>query len=300
MPEESKGHASYLAYGSLAALIQAFPRPVASMLATAAGLSMAELWRSRRPVVKANMRRVLGPQATERELDLAVVEAFDSYAHYYVESARLVGMKPREVLRRFSIEGFEPVQKALDERRGAIIALPHLGSWEIGGRWLTLKGYPMTTVAEPLQPPELFEFFKEQRSALGLNIVALGPDATGHLMQTLRDGRLVGLVADRDLVGNGVEVEFFGECTTLPGGPAVLALRTDAPLFPAAVYQRPGGKYHGRILPALECRRQGRLREDVEVITRELAHEFEGLIRAAPTQWHMFQPNWPSDRAKYG
>ncbi|MGO9559202.1 MAG: phosphatidylinositol mannoside acyltransferase [Acidimicrobiales bacterium] len=298
MQEPSKGHAAYLAYRSIASIVQAFPHPVASMLATVSGLTMSELSRSRRPIVRANMRRVLGPQASERQIERAVVEAFDSYAHYYVESARLVGMRPKEVLRRFSIEGFEPVQQALDERRGAIMALPHLGSWEIGGRWLTLKGYPMTTVVEPLQPPELFEFFKKQRSSLGLNIVPLGPGATGQLMETLREGRLVGLVADRDLVGNGVEVEFFGERTTLPGGPAVLALRTGAPLFPAAVYQRSGGRYHGLIRPALCVERKGRLRDDVEVITAQLAREFEDLIRAAPTQWHMFQPNWPSDRSE--
>jgi KDO2-lipid IV(A) lauroyltransferase len=78
----------------------------------------------------------------------------------------------------------------------------------------------------------------------------------------------------------------------------VLALRTGAPLFPTAVYQRPGGRYHGVIRPPLCIERKGRLREDVELITADLAREFEELIRAAPTQWHMFQPNWPSDKGK--
>ena len=292
----AKGRAAYVTYRSIASVLQAFPRPIASAVATASGIALSELWKDRRPIVRANMRRVLGPGASERQLDRAVVEAFDSYAQYWVESARLVGMKPREVLKRFSIEGFEPAEQALDERRGAIFALPHLGSWEIGGYWLTLQGHPMTTVVEPLEPPELFEWFKGQRSALGLKVMPLGPDTTGRLVQTLREGKLVGLVADRDLVGNGIEVDFFGERTTLPGGPAVLALRTGAPLFPVAVYQRPGGYYHGVIRPPLTCQRSGRLRDDVEAVTAELAREFEQLIRTAPTQWHMFQPNWPSDR----
>lgn len=297
MGEPAKGRRTYLVYKSIGSFLQGVPRPVASALATASGLTMSEVWRKRRPVLRANLRRVLGPGATDWEIERLVQEAFDSYAHYWVESARLVSTDPREVFRRFSIEGFEPVQEALDARRGAILALPHLGSWEIGGYWLTLKGYPMTTVAEPLEPPELFEWFKEQRSTLGLRIVALGPDSTGQLVKTLRDGNLVGLVADRDLVGNGIEVEFFGEKTTLPAGPAVLALRTGAPLFPAAVYQRPNGRYHGTILPALSCERgQGSLREDVTRVTAELAAVFEELIRAEPAQWHMFQPNWPADQ----
>ncbi len=296
MAEPSKGRGAYLTYRTLGSVLQAFPRPMAAALATMSGLTMSELWRDRRPVVRKNMRRVLGPGATDREVDRAVVEAFDSYAHYWVESARLPATEPREVFQRFSIDGFEAVQAALDERRGAILALPHLGSWEIGGYWLTLKGYPMTTVVEPLEPPELFEYFKQQRQALGLRILPLGPGTTGELVKTLRAGRLVGLVADRDLVGDGIEVEFFGERTRLPGGPAVLALRTGAPLFSAAVYQRPGGYYHGHIRPALTCERTGRLRQDVEIVTAELAREFELLIREEPSQWHMFQPNWPSDR----
>ncbi len=266
------------------------------MVATASGLTMSEVWRDRRPLVRANMRRVLGPSATERELDDAVVEAFDSYARYWVESARLSSMRPQEVLKRFSIEGFEPAEEALVERRGAIFALPHLGSWEVGAYWLTLQGHPMTAVVEPLEPPELFEWFKQQRAALGLNVIPLGAGATTELVQALRQGALVGLVADRDIAGTGVEVEFFGERTTLPAGPAVLALRTGVPLFPVAVYQRQGGYYHGVVRPALACERTGRLRDDVEIITKDLAREFETLIRTAPTQWHMFQPNWPSDR----
>jgi KDO2-lipid IV(A) lauroyltransferase len=158
----------------------------------------------------------------------------------------------------------------------------------------------MTTVAEPLEPPELFEWFRSQREALGLTIHTLGADTPGRLSATLRAGRLVGLVADRDLVGNGVEVEFFGEVTTLPGGPALLALRTGAPLFPCAVYQRPGGKGHGVIRPPLEIERSGSLRSDVGRLTQMLAAEFEDLIGTAPEQWHMFQPNWPSDKARYG
>ncbi|MHB8458238.1 MAG: lysophospholipid acyltransferase family protein, partial [Acidimicrobiales bacterium] len=258
---ERHGRTTFLAYRSLATVLQAFPRPVASALATASGLAISQLWRERRPIVRANMRRVLGPDATERQLDEAVVAAFDSYAQYWVESARLASMQPREVLKRFSIEGFGDPERALNERRGAIFALPHLGSWEIGGYWLTLQGHPMTAVVEPLQPPELFAWFKQQRTALGLKVEPLGPDTTGALVRTLHAGGLVGLVADRDLVGNGVQVEFFGEKTTLPGGPAVLALRTGAPLFPVAVYQRPGGYYHGVIRPALTCQRRGRLRE---------------------------------------
>lgn len=295
-PPARAGHTTYLAYRALAVVAQRLPRFAVDPLATLAGFAMAELSPARRPIVRANLRRVL-PDATERELDRCVLQAFDSYARYWAESARLGYVRPREVLSRIQVHGFEPIEAALVERRGAIVALPHLGSWEIGGLWLTLRGFPMTTVVEPLQPVELFEWFKQQRSALGLRILSPEPATTGQLVQTLREGRLVGLVADRDLAGNGVEVELFGEPTTLPAGPAVLALRTGAPLFPAAVYQRAGGRYEGVVLPPIDCKRaHRRLRDDVAVVSQSLARSFEELIRAAPSQWHVFQPNWPADR----
>ena len=101
---------------------------------------------------------------------------------------------------------------------------------------------------------------------------------------------------DRDIQGGGVEVEFFGERTTLPGGPATLGLRTGAPVVPSAVYFAAGREgHHAVIRPPVPADRHGSLREDVQRITQLLAAELEALIRAAPEQWHLFQPNWPCD-----
>jgi KDO2-lipid IV(A) lauroyltransferase len=129
-----------------------------------------------------------------------------------------------------------------------------------------------------------------------MEIVPLGPDVATTVLRSLRDNRLACLVSDRDLTGDGVPVPFFGETTTLPAGPATLALRTGAALLPAAVYFRPGRGHHGVIRPPVPIARAGRLRDDVVRITTQLAQEFEDLIRAAPEQWHLMQPNWPSDR----
>jgi phosphatidylinositol dimannoside acyltransferase len=104
------------------------------------------------------------------------------------------------------------------------------------------------------------------------------------------------LLSDRDLTGDGVEVEFFGEKTTLPAGPATLSLRTGAALVPTAVYFQTGRKHLGVIGPPIPVERKGRLREDIARITQEIAHVFEDRIKRAPEQWHLLQPNWPSDR----
>ena len=93
----------------------------------------------------------------------------------------------------------------------------------------------------------------------------------------------------------GVEVEFFGERTTFPAGPATLSLRTGAAILPNAAFQN-GRRVRGEIRPPLVYERTGKLRNDVQAVTQLLAREFESLIREAPEQWHVLQPLWPSDR----
>ncbi|MGD1012683.1 MAG: phosphatidylinositol mannoside acyltransferase [Acidimicrobiales bacterium] len=292
--------ASYLAYRGVAGALRFVPRSAVEPLGRAAGFAAAALSRSQRRVVRANMRRVLGPELSAAALDRVVTEAFCSYARYWVESARVGTLRPDEIESCFSIEGFERLRLEMAKGRGVVVALPHVGSWEYGGRWLAQQGYPMTVVGELLEPPEMFQWFTSLRAALGLTVLPPGPETSVRLLDTLRSGRILGLVSDRDLTGTGVEVEFFGETTTLPGGPALLALRSGAALMPCAIYQRPHGRYHAVLPPPLDTQRTGALRQDVQRVTQDMAHALEDLIRAAPEQWHLFQPNWPSDRTPAG
>ena len=138
--------------------------------------------------------------------------------------------------------------------RGLIMAMPHLGGWEWGGMWLTLQGYPMTVVVEALEPPELFEWFAGFRRSLGMNVVPVGPSAGTAVLRALADGHIVCLLSDRS-VGDtaGVQVTFFDEVTTLPAGAATVALRTGAPLMPAAVYFcGPQDGHFGMVRPPID------------------------------------------------
>jgi KDO2-lipid IV(A) lauroyltransferase len=283
------------AFKAGARLAQAVPAPVATFAGRAIGLGIAHTDADRRRIVERNLQRIYGGQLTRRQLRRHVQLAFDSYARYWVEAFRLPGISSAEIDAGMSVDGFEHLEDAKAAGRGAVIALPHLGGWEWGGTWIASQGLPMTVVAETLEPPELFEWFVELRERLGIRVLALGPDVGTKVLGALRDNLLVGLLCDRDIGGGGIEVEFFGERTTLPGGPVTMALRTGAALLPTAVYFR-GDAHHAVVRPPMDLTRQGGLREDVTRLTQALAHELERLIAAAPEQWHVFQPNWPSDR----
>ncbi|MCB0954774.1 MAG: phosphatidylinositol mannoside acyltransferase [Ilumatobacter sp.] len=280
-------------FGSLASRLM--PSAVAQAAASSLGFTASFASQARREMIARHLRRV-NPKLQGTALRLAVQQAFDSYARYYMESFRLPSLSARTVDRAFSTEGFEQIPAALEAGKGCIFALPHLGGWEWAGRWMTDQGYKLTVVVEALQPPELFEWFAELRQNLGMTVVPTGPKAGPAVLAALRANEIVCLLCDRDIDRHGVEVEFFGERTTLPAGPATMALRTGAPVLPVGVYftQRTNG-HHAVVRPPLPLTRLGGLRDDVSRITQLLAHELEFLIRRAPEQWHLFQPNWPSD-----
>jgi len=279
--------------GSLVARLTPAPIARGTLWFLAPGLALSQP--DRRRMIERHLRRV-NPGLTGLALRRASQQAFDSYMRYWAESFRLPSLPKRYVDRMFTVDGFHHIEDGLALGKGVILALPHLGGWEWAGRWMTDRGHDLTVIVEPLEPPELFDWFVKLRTDLGMNVVPLGPRAVPAIGAALARNGVVCLLCDRDIGGGGVDVEFFGETTRLPAGPALLGLRTGAPVLPTGVYftERIDG-HHAVVRPPLALAREGGLRESVRVGTEALARELEGLIRRAPEQWHMFQPNWPSD-----
>ena len=280
-------------FGSLAARMM--PGFVAQATASSLGFGVSFASPARRKMIERHLRRV-NPGLKGAAMRVAVQQAFDSYARYYMESFRLPALSKKAVARNFTVDSFHHVTDALEQGKGCIFALPHMGGWEWAGRWMTDRGFKMTVVVEALEPPELFEWFSNLRQELGMTVIPTGAGAGAAVVKALKDNEIVCLLSDRDIERHGVDVEFFGERTTLPAGPATLGLRIGTPVLPVGVYynQLDNG-HHAIVRPPLPMTRLGGLREDVARITQLLAYELEFLIRRAPEQWHLFQPNWPSD-----
>jgi len=289
------GGAVVAAYKAGAKLSQALPDSFVEPVSRAAGLGFGQAMRGKRELLARHLRRVHGPSLKGVALRRAVDQAFDSYARYWVESFRIPTLSNVEIAAHFTHEGLGNLRKGIADGTGVILALPHLGGWEWAGRWIADCGWPITVIVEALEPPELFEWFADYRRSLGMEVVPLGPGAASSAIKAVKSNGVLCLLCDRDIGGGGIEVDFFGERTKLPAGPATLALRTGAPVLPTAVYFRPNGGHFGKVGPPLDVTRHGSMSEDIASITQQLAHRLEELIRLAPEQWHMLQPNWPSD-----
>jgi lauroyl/myristoyl acyltransferase len=287
---------AYLGYRAGSAVARLLPEAAILPLSNAAGFVAPRAMRGRAAVVARHQARIR-PELTPAEVDRAVRAVFASYAHYWAESFRLPGTAPEVLDERFTGRGFEHIRGAIDAGRGVVLAMPHLGAWEWAGFWTTaVQQIPVSTVVEAVEPPELAAWFTALREDLGMEIIPLGPSAGSAAAAALTSNRILTLLCDRDVSGGGIEVEFFGERTTLPAGPATIALRSGAALISSTVYFD-GLHHQGIANPPIDTTRRGKFRDDVARVTQALADELEALIRHAPEQWHLLQPNWPSDLA---
>ncbi|MCV7076583.1 phosphatidylinositol mannoside acyltransferase [Mycobacterium szulgai] len=243
--------------------------------------------------LRKNLARVIGvpPAKVPQSLMRA---SLASYGRYWREAFRLPTMDHAAIARRLDdvILGLDHLYAALDAGRGAVIALPHSGNWDMAGIWVAQRYGTFTTVAERLKPESLYQRFIDYREGLGFEVLPLSGGSRPPfevLCDRLRDNRIVCLMAERDLTRTGVEVDFFAEPTRMPAGPAKLAIETGAALLPTHCWFEPNG-WGFQVDPALDCSSA-----NVATVTQALADRFAVNIAAHPADWHMLQPQWLAD-----
>jgi KDO2-lipid IV(A) lauroyltransferase len=226
-----------------------------------------------------------------------VRRVFAAYGRYWAEAFWVRPRRRSEIERTTRVDGIEHLANAHAAGNGVVVALPHLGNWEFAGPIAARIDMELVAVAENLANTRIRDWFVGLRNAMGIEVVlATGGSAViRELDAWLRRGAGVALLCDRDLGGRGIPVQFFGEETTLPAGPVALAHRTGAPLLGAAAYFEPAGRHRVVITPEIAFDRTLDRSEALAVGTQSVAVALESLIRQAPEQWHLLQPNWPSD-----
>lgn len=282
---------TYLIYRILSWLGPILPTKSGRSFSRTMGRLAYHLAPGARATVGANQAQVLGRPIDDPLVQASTREAFALYARYWFDTFNVLDWSDERVMESFRFEGAEHVEKGLADGKGVIIALPHTGNWDVGGRAMGIRVAPVVAVAEHLKPDRLFELFLEHRRLLGIEIIDLASDHVGRqLTQKLEQNRVVALVADRDLSGGGVEVEMFGRTRRMPAGPALLALSAGAPLLSGPTYTTREGWVE--VLTPVTIEPTGRRKDDIVALTRALAAAFEQAISAAPPDWHLFQPGW--------
>lgn len=258
--------------------------------------------------LEGNLRRVR-PDASPRALRRLSRAGMRTYLRYYAETFTLAGLPWERMNARVRAEGVENLRPLLADGTSLVLALSHQGNWDLAGAWATRALAPVLTVAERLEPAEVFEEFLRLREGAGVRIIPLddGTEVFRELVRAVRGGGLlVPLLADRDLTARGIEVDLFGERARVAAGPAALALTTGAPLLPVSVRherlrgarQRAAGARWGVVIrfhpPVARPDGPDRAAE-VQALTQRWVDVLAADIAADPTHWHMLQRVFVAD-----
>jgi KDO2-lipid IV(A) lauroyltransferase len=282
-------------------VVRALPRPAARALFNAAADRGFKGNGPGTQRLRRNLRHVVGPEMPDAELENLVRAGLRSYARYWLEAFRLPSRTREQLRTDFRLEPEAEFHAVLAEGKGLIVALPHLANWDAAGAWAISHGYKLVTVAERLKPEAVFEQFVAYREKLGMEVIPLtgGQRAPLDLLaERATQGYAVVLLADRDLSARGVEVRFFGGRTRMPLGPALLAIRTGAPLYACNLRftdTETVGTLHRIALPAES---EGALDVRIKLVTQRIADAFEVGIAEHPQDWHMLQKMWLDQPAR--
>ncbi|MDQ2784115.1 MAG: lysophospholipid acyltransferase family protein [Chloroflexota bacterium] len=274
-------------------LASALPPRLAYAMARVAGVGQFILFRGLRSTLIANQRRLL-PGASRRTVARSARRASISVAKNYHDLFRLPSLSKEDLLAYFDVQGIEHLAAAYARGKGVIIVAPHLGSYNLVPSYVSSLGYPIVAVVEHIRNPQLHEYFFRLRANQGVQLLTTGPEDVRTIIRALRAGKVVMMLADRNVGTSSDDVIFFGERTRLPAGPALLARRTGAALLPAYAYRVGNRRSVAVALPAMRLPESADTPEQRRAAdTQAVAHVLEQMILVAPDQWDILQPVWP-------
>jgi KDO2-lipid IV(A) lauroyltransferase len=243
-----------------------------------------------RDAVRDNLQHITGGTPSKRQ----VREVFVQGALNYWDTLAISHMTYDSLMAAVEFHGRGHIDAALQAGKGVVLAGAHLGSIGLVAQLLPALGYPMSGIIEAIKPQRLYDFFASRRARFGLHLYPPSARALRELVAALRRNEVIGLIADRDVTGKGMTIDFFDQPTRFAEGAAAIALRTGAPLLPAVAVRRPDGRFEAIIEPPIELLPSGDHERDVLALTQFLARRLQYHIANHPEQWTVFQRRWPA------
>lgn len=242
-------------------------------------------------VVERQLAAAFPELSAEAVRDLAA-QSYESLGRTSIETAVLPGTSRQDILDRVErVEGWHHVEAALARGKGIIAVTGHLGNWEFAGAYVAARGVPVDAVARGAAN-KLFEaYLTKTRQQIGMEVIH-DKDAVRRAPRSLRENRLVALVADHDALGlASTFVPFFGRPAKTPRGPAVFALRFDAPVLLMVCVRQPSGRYAFFVEP-VDVARSGDRDADIDAIVLRYTQMLEAKVREYPAQYFWQHRRW--------
>jgi KDO2-lipid IV(A) lauroyltransferase len=235
-----------------------------------------------------------GLKADSIELEQLVKDGMRSYLRYWEDAFRLPTWNKKNLNKHVICTGIDNLESALATKKPLITATPHMGNWDAAGFWYTTNYGPLTTVVERLKPESIYKKFVKFRNSLGIEVIPTSgeTDIFMKLLRRAKEGRMIALVADRDITKNGIEVNYGPGKASFPVGPAAIAVALDGLVLPLSSHYNQEDVLVMHFFPALSPSGEDTKEKRVQTLTQELAHSFEKEIKKHPQDWHMLQRVW--------
>ena len=240
--------------------------------------------------LRGNYGRVM-PEYSPQKLEELTKLGMRSYLRYWFDTFRLSKWSKNRIISTTQVIRENLLRDPIQSKQGCIVALPHAGNWDHAAAYFCSTGITLTAVVEKLKPEAIFKKFLAYRESIGIEAISHKEKTIPILTERLQAGKLIALVADRDMSRNGIEVNFFGKTSKMPSGPAILAIKTGAPLITAYVRYTPGGIeiiFDETLKPTNSESEE----EQIKIITQSMADNFAKRIKENPVDWHMLQRIW--------
>jgi KDO2-lipid IV(A) lauroyltransferase len=210
---------------------------------------------------------------------------------YWFDTFRLNKWSKERIIQTTTVNNEHLLRDPIEKKNGCIVALPHSGNWDHAAAYFCSTGINLTAVVEQLKPEAIFKKFLDYRQSIGIEAISHKEKSTPILTQRLEAGKLIALVADRDMSRNGIEVNFLGGIAKMPSGPAILAIKTGAPLITAYITYLPSG-IEISFDETIAIPSSGSEAEQIKIVTQSMADNFARRIQENPVDWHMLQRIW--------
>lgn len=216
---------------------------------------------------------------------------FRNFAKYLVDFFRFSKMGDNFIKEFISTKDIEHMDNALRKGRGAIMVSAHLGNWELGGAVMSKLGYPTNVVALDHKNKLINNFFINQRSMMGVNVISIGM-ALRKCFVALKRNQVLGLLGDRDFSTHGVWARFLGKDALIPRGPATFSLKSSAPIVPGFLLRNPDDTFSFLFEKEIDYQTTGNFEQDLITVTEKIIVVLENYIKKYPDQWYMFRRFW--------